>query len=343
MRGLVLAALLSGAHSWSIGVHGTVDLLDPDGPNGTLGRWALAENTSTADALGGGISYAFDVKLCERLLPMFPEETVLQEYTSFFFPFPRFVDCGLIERKIQQAMAGWAVANTNVHFFEVTSLCNKGQGGNLSPHPPPYGVPMSPPNAPPGAPPRPSDPAPYPPSSPPAPGAPASNVTEEEPSDCDLGLTSCWTCHHAELDISFYDSAFADAGAAAAAAAAAVAAAEAAANASSFFADDVVSTEPEENANGTNSSDGNSSNFTAFSSSASGVRQAPSGRVLFHNVRAPALPARCLAIGVARDSHATPRMCAELRWSTLRCEARLPPRPVVEWQLRVGCVGLGLP
>ena len=125
MRGLVLAAaLLGGAHSWSIGVHGTVDLLDPDGPNGTLGRWPLAENTSTADALGGGISYAFDVKLCERLLPMFPEETVLQEYTSFFFPFPRFVDCSLIERKVQQAMAGWAVANTNVRFFEVTSLCN---------------------------------------------------------------------------------------------------------------------------------------------------------------------------------------------------------------------------
>ena len=122
-----------------------------------------------------------------------------------------------------------------------------------------------------------------------------------------------------------------------------IAAAEAAANASTFFADDVVSTEPEENANGTNSSDGNSSNFTAFSSSASGVRQAPSGRVLFHNVRALALPARSLAIGVARDSHATPRMCAELRWSTLRCEARLPPRAVVEWQLRVGCVGLGLP
>ena len=101
----VLATLLGGAHSWSIGVHGTVDVLDPDGPNGTLGRWPLAENTTTADALGGGISYAFDVKLCERLLPMFPEETVLQEYTSFFFPFPRFIDCRLIERKVQQAMA----------------------------------------------------------------------------------------------------------------------------------------------------------------------------------------------------------------------------------------------
>ena len=285
MRGLVLAALLGGAHSWSIGVHGTVDVLDLDGPNGTLGRWPLAENTSTADALGGGISYAFDVKLCERLLPMFPEETVLQEYTSFFFPFPRFVDCSLIERKVQQAMAGWAAANTNVHFFEVTSLCNKGQGANLSPPPPPYGMPMSPPGAPPGAPPRPSDPAPYPPSSPPAPGAPAGNVTEEPPSDCDLGLTSCWTCNHAELDISFYDSAFTDAAAAAAAAAAAD---EAAAN-TTTMTDEVVSTEPEETVTSANSSYGNFSNFTAFSSSSSGVRQAPSGRVLFHNVRALAL------------------------------------------------------
>ena len=163
----------------SIGVHGTVDVLDPDGPNGTLGRWPLAENTTTADALGGGISYAFDVKLCERLLPMFPEETVLQEYTSFFVPFPRFIDCRLIERKVQQAMAGWAAANTNVRFFEVTSLCNEGQGANLSPPPPPYFMPFSPPSAPPSAPPRPSDPAPYPPSSPPAPPSspPAGNET----------------------------------------------------------------------------------------------------------------------------------------------------------------------
>ena len=315
----VLATLLGGAHSWSIGVHGTVDVLDPDGPNGTLGRWPLAENTTTADALGGGISYAFDVKLCERLLPMFPEETVLQEYTSFFFPFPRFIDCRLIERKVQQAMAGWAAANTNVRFFEVTSLCNEGQGANLSPPPPPYFMPFSPPSAPPSAPPRPSDPAPYPPSSPPAPPSSPPAGNETEPTDCDLGFTSCWTCSHAELEISFYDSEFTDAAAAAAAAAAAD---EAAAN-TTTLTEEVVPTEPEENVTSANSSDSNSSNFTAFSSSSSGVRQEPSARVLFHNVRASRLTCQLFIAGprptgryidnsrqCAWLAH-TARMCAE--------------------------------
>ena len=288
MRCVVLAALLGGVRSWSIGVDGTVDLLDPDGPNGTLGRWPLAENLTTAEALAGGISYAFDIKLCERLMPMFPEETVLQEYSSFFFRFPVFVDCALIERTVQRAMAGWAAANTNVHFFEVTSLCNKGQG-NLSPPPPPYvdpNLPVSPPSAPPNVPPSPpppSLPASSPPGCPPAipaPASPPANMTEE-PTECDLGLKSCWSCNYAELDVSFYDSAFTDAAAAAAAAAVAADTNAAASNTS-------ISTAPEETLSIVNISDGegNFSNFSAFSSSSSDLPQTPSGRILFQNVRA---------------------------------------------------------
>ncbi len=218
MRAPLLAALLSTAHGWSIGVQGTVDVLDPDGPNGTIDRWPLAENLTTAEALGGGISYAFDDKLCDYLLPMFPEETVLQEYTSFFFPFPKFVDCELLKRVVRRTMAGWAAANVNVRFFEVTSLCNLGQGAGILPPMDPLNTTVpQPPFSPPGAPPAPPSPpmAPPPPSPPPPtspPPLPPGNESlgwpapppPELPSECDLAIKSCWSCEYAELGISWF-------------------------------------------------------------------------------------------------------------------------------------------
>ena len=113
-------------------------------------RWPLAENLSTAEALGGGISWAMDPALCNRLLPQIMEQTELEKYSSYLFPMPTFIDCAIIKQIIRRAMASWAAANHNVRFFEVTSLCEHGVGNNYAP--PSYynftGAPSAPPISP---------------------------------------------------------------------------------------------------------------------------------------------------------------------------------------------------
>lgn len=214
-RTALLALAVGGAWSWAIGHDGSVDVLGIDGPNGTLDRWALPENLSTAESLGAGISWAWDPQLCDKLMPLFPEETQLQSYASMFFDMPKFIDCDLIKRMMQRAMASWSAANHNIRFFEVTSRCTESYASNYVP-PRFINETTTPPFAPPASPSPPMiPPCPYPPPPTLPPALPSWLTLNEsfyprppppppDPTPCELGLESCWSCEPAELEIKFH-------------------------------------------------------------------------------------------------------------------------------------------
>ena len=68
---LLLLAALPYASSWAVGLNSPTDALDLDS---LLLRWSSGVNTSYSSGLKGGIAWAFDPALCDRLLPLFPEE-----------------------------------------------------------------------------------------------------------------------------------------------------------------------------------------------------------------------------------------------------------------------------
>ena len=215
-RTALQALAVGGAWSWAIGHDGSIDVFfGEDGPNGTLDRWALPENMSTAESLGAGISWAWDPQLCDKLMPLFPEETQLQAYASVFFDMPKFIDCDLIKRMMQRAMASWAAANHNIRFFEVTTRCTESYAANYVP-PKFINLTTTPPFAPPSSPSPPMiPPCPYPPPPTLPPAMPSWFTLNEsmlprppppppDPTPCELGFESCWSCEPAELEIKFH-------------------------------------------------------------------------------------------------------------------------------------------
>lgn len=240
-----LSLLLATARGWSAGVTETVDVLDPEA---LLARWSSGTNTSYTSGLKGGIAWALDPDFCERMLTRFPEETLWRGGQSYFFGdawatlMPSLLRCEHLKQSIRTAMRAWEAANSNVRFFEVTSLCNDAWTTPVPPLPPampPMAPPTLPPNpspdSPPGFPPRPPPSAPYvatPPLPPFLPGmAPTAppmsntsnitNATIEElfiapelvdapigfgaQTFCDNASISCLHCPYAELIISAFD------------------------------------------------------------------------------------------------------------------------------------------
>ena len=122
------------------GAYETVDLRLPDP---LIARWSVGSNKSYSDGLKGGIAWAIDPKLCEQLTPLFPEETLWHK--GYFFPdvfwqaaMPSLLRCEHLKNTIRTAMRAWEAANTNIRFFEVSSLCDEAwvsPGGELPPSP----------------------------------------------------------------------------------------------------------------------------------------------------------------------------------------------------------------
>eukprot|EP00966_Prymnesium_polylepis_P297871 6882309-Prymnesium_polylepis.1 len=127
-RAAGLAALLLAqprlAGGWAIGSGAAVDVFDPADTT-HLFRWSAGQNMSYTDGLKGGITWAVEPTFCDNVLSRFPEETRMHE--DFFglgdMAMPYLLDCEQLLVTIRMAMASWAAANSNVRFFEVTTLC----------------------------------------------------------------------------------------------------------------------------------------------------------------------------------------------------------------------------
>jgi len=208
---LQLLAATAAVHAWVVGDQESVDVLDWHLAN-SLVRWSTgSQNTSYTDGLKGGISWALDPALCDHLLPRFPEETTMHNTQLWKDILPKFVQCGHIKQRIRQAMAAWEAANSNIRFFEVTSLCANAWvtiDPSVSPPPSP-GIPPSNPPSPisPSFPP--DSPQGTPPSAPPPPWSPNETVyTWPDPREpgaavpCDNASIACISCPYAELIIS---------------------------------------------------------------------------------------------------------------------------------------------
>ena len=105
--------LAPGARAWAVDGG---DVLSGSGSR----RWSMGNASSPVEGLRGGIAWALDPNLCESLLPRFPEETNLH---GGMMAMPKLVGCNDIIDTIRTSMSAWASANSNVRFFDVTSLC----------------------------------------------------------------------------------------------------------------------------------------------------------------------------------------------------------------------------
>uniref|UniRef100_A0A7S2GE38 EF-hand domain-containing protein n=1 Tax=Haptolina brevifila TaxID=156173 RepID=A0A7S2GE38_9EUKA len=183
----LLAAVV--VHGWTVGDAGTANVFasDPqllrwseylqggyEKPNALLARWSSGMNTSFTDGLKGGIAWAFDPRLCDSLLPLFPEEVNL--ISGGWLPgamMPSLIQCGRIKAGVRAAMNAWEAANSNVRFIEVTNMCENAWvtvDPRVAPPPSPSMPPLEPPS--PLTPPSPPSMPPFPPSEPPLPPTP---------------------------------------------------------------------------------------------------------------------------------------------------------------------------
>ena len=227
---LLLLAALPLASSWAVGLNSPTDALDLDS---LLLRWSSGVNTSYSSGLKGGIAWAFDPALCDRLVPLFPEEERARSgfYGLWQHLMPSLLRCEHLKATIRTSMRSWEAANTNIRFFEVSSLCDRAwqtPGSEPNPSMPPYAPPAPPPvtspSLPPYSPPQPPLVPPSPPSEPPSPPQPPSipynatngtfgwgsyeklqYYTPGTATPCDAASISCIFCPFAELIISGFD------------------------------------------------------------------------------------------------------------------------------------------
>ena len=202
--------VLPHVHGWSVGRTVPVDVLSAEDAQAVV-RWTAGNATSFTSGLKSGIAWAFDPRLCDALMPLFPEEVAprrglwgLWEHTL-----PSFFRCAHLKASIRTAMRAWEAANANVHFFEVTSLCEAawvtpGGATSMPPSAPPPGAPPPPPNCPPGGPPPPMAPGENATVPPYEPLPPLGDVGASTP--CDAASMSCLQCEYAELIISAFSS-----------------------------------------------------------------------------------------------------------------------------------------
>ena len=129
MRLLLHALLLlwqpGGVWAWALGQTTTVDVLDPNEDAKWLYRWTAGNSTTWTEGLKGGITWAVDPNFCSQLLARMPEETETRKGLWGFFKAttPPFLTCLDVTRIIRTSLAAWSMANENVRFFEVNSLC----------------------------------------------------------------------------------------------------------------------------------------------------------------------------------------------------------------------------
>ena len=85
----------------------------------TLGYlWTTPSDPTSHEGLGGGLTWAWDPKLCDHLLPRFRED-------FFFVP---FVTCDSVRSAMHRGFASWSDNNARIAFHDVTSECAKLSG-----------------------------------------------------------------------------------------------------------------------------------------------------------------------------------------------------------------------
>lgn len=75
--------------------------------------WSLPEDATSANGLGGGITWAWDPALCGRLLPRFREGAMLVP----------FVTCDDLRASMHRGFASWADNHAHISFVDVTQEC----------------------------------------------------------------------------------------------------------------------------------------------------------------------------------------------------------------------------
>lgn len=75
-------------------------------------RWSLPPSSTSDEALGGGITFAVRHDFCDRLTPLFPEQSI-----AFY------IDCTTLRNTISRAMDTWAINHKNINFKDVTEQC----------------------------------------------------------------------------------------------------------------------------------------------------------------------------------------------------------------------------
>ena len=77
--------------------------------------WSLPADSSDDRGLGGSITWAFDEKICDDILPLFNEK----------FWGISFVNCQTIKASIHRAFETWAMNSKHIKFTDVSSICKK--------------------------------------------------------------------------------------------------------------------------------------------------------------------------------------------------------------------------
>jgi len=122
---LPLATLCTSTEAWAVGHTGSADVLNGDSE---ILRWNVAPS---AGGQRTDIAWALAPNVCDEssgLLRLLPEETLLQGSLTL----PQLFGCGTLRRSVRKAMAAWEAANSNIRFFDVSSLCTDAWNSTLA-------------------------------------------------------------------------------------------------------------------------------------------------------------------------------------------------------------------
>ena len=121
MHSLVAALAIRASHAWVTTSQQQKDssaksLAGIRASNGNINRvWTLPPAATASAGLGGGLTFAYDSKICDELLPAMSEASGLWGIS--------FVDCDSIYAAIRSAFASWTVNHPDIKFHDVTSDC----------------------------------------------------------------------------------------------------------------------------------------------------------------------------------------------------------------------------
>jgi len=134
-RGMALCLHFAGAHGWATrtqtlygGQIADIQAQMRGGPytrrnaGGTIGAsqadlgylWHMPENVSDTTGLGGGITWAWDPKLCDQLAPRFRED---------IFGWESFLNCDDYKAAVARAFDKWSANNRWIKFLDVSREC----------------------------------------------------------------------------------------------------------------------------------------------------------------------------------------------------------------------------
>lgn len=74
--------------------------------------WTVPFDDTSTRGLGGGITYAWDPDLCEKIVPAFRED------------FNIFINCRALRSGIHRAFNSWQDLHSTVKFHDVTEICD---------------------------------------------------------------------------------------------------------------------------------------------------------------------------------------------------------------------------